>query len=148
MTTFNFPKRVDHKRAEAGYAHPHTDEFKQYWGTFTVRWLDYETARGRKLVERVDQRKAALAKIGRDTEECNIISFIENYMVDWELSDEITGGKKVPFSVDEAIRFFTQDRNATDKLIMILMAEAADITNFGYVKDIEGNALAEPAKNS
>lgn len=145
MTKFTFPKRVDESLAEVGVDFYIKDELGQNWGNYKLKWMDRESARGKAVWIRAAKKYKAAIKAGSITaEELGRTLLIENFLIDWDLPTQMTGGKKVAFSVEVAKEFFGQPE--TFWLAEKLADLAEDITNFSVVIDAEGEAV-EPEKN-
>jgi len=142
---FNFPKRADESLAENGVEFKIKDELGQEWGTYKLKWMDRESARGKAIWIRASKKYKGAIKAGTITaEELGRAILIENFLIDWDLPTTMTGGKKLPYSIEAANEFFAQPE--TFWLAEKLADLAEDITNFAVVLDAEGEAV-EPEKN-
>lgn len=145
MSKFTLPKRVDATLATEGVNFEISDEFGTDWGTYKLIWADNESTRGKAIFERTAKRYYPQLKNKTMTEhEVKVRVLVENYLVDWSLPISITGGKKLPFSKEDALEFLSMPD--VTWLVRELINRADDITNFGAVHDVDSVSVV-PEKN-
>lgn len=145
MTKFTLPKRVDAELATSGVDFAIQDEHGQEWGTYKLAWLDTESQRGRAKIERFRKRYASQLKSKAMTEDQYFIRLmVDNYILDWKLPKEMTGGKVLPYSAESAFELLSQEE--TQWLAATLINKATDITNFNVITDADGESVT-PEKN-
>ncbi|QCI92601.1 hypothetical protein [Novosphingobium sp. EMRT-2] len=149
MTKFTLPKRVDADLAISGVDFNIQDEHGQEWGTYKLAWVDTESQRGRAKLLRYDKRYKSQRKAKATNKEMLDIDYevrclAENYLLDWTLPKEMTGGKILPFSPEAAIELLSMPE--TLWLANTLINKARDITNFNVITDADGESVT-PEKN-
>ena len=139
MTDFAIPERYDETAANEGVWFVIDDENGNEYGSFKCRLIDQFSNRAelerKRIIQKYNLKDQRASKKMTDEDRMRIV-LCESSLVDWEMKD--AKGKKVPFSVEKALEYFSLD--ATKFVFVELLKIVGDVTNFPVEAEIEVEA--------
>lgn len=135
MAKFKKHVRYDKDMANDGVWFSIIDEVENNYGEFRLRHVDRANPRTKLDFKRIQTKYQESIRSGKmTTDESQRIYFCEAVLVDWKgVLDE--KGKEVPFTVADAIEYFSDDDNlyVLERLIQL----SDDIRNFNKLEPVE-----------